>query len=409
MSKNKKRIAIIGAGFTGLISAYFYKIKGYKVDIFETSKNIGGITDDIFFDNQNFFSGCHQLISSDWLKKINKKNELKLKTFKVHYGNYTEEKKSLNFDWTYPVPTFDKGFVVKKITSKINSLDNRLDVYPKSISSFLKKWINQKDKTINLKNLDHKSANGFALTKIAIKKNLKEIVKLKKKNKSFNELYAIKNFLNNKNQQQCLIPKNGYTDFFKTLRELLIKNRIKFFLRSPVKPVWIKNKLYIVLRGKKMDYNKILWTGNPVSLIKNFGYQKLDSKYTNVKITCGSLKNKINNCFFIQVYSLETSISRIYIYKIKNEVKFTIENYYNSKEEDIILKTKEILSKFRINFDIKDNSHEHQIKRYSLISIKDNMIISKFLKKTKKTNLVYYDWRIYGRDQRINSVIKNIK
>ena len=185
--------------------------------------------------------------------------------------------------------------------------------------------------------------------------------------------------------------------------------KINFFLKSPVKPVWKKNKLYLVLRGKEMNFDKILWTGNPVALIKNFSFEKLDSKFTNVKITCGSLKNKINNCFFIQVYSLETSISRIYIYKINNETKFTIESYYNDKDENIIPKVKKILSKFRIEFDIKDNFYEHKIKRYSLISLKDNKIISQFLKQTKKTNLVYYDWRIYGRDQRINSIIKNIK
>lgn len=158
-----------------------------------------------------------------------------------------------------------------------------------------------------------------------------------------------------------------------------------------------------------MSFDKILWTGNPVALIKNYGFERLDSKYVNVNITCGTLKNKINNCFFIQVYSLETSISRIYIYKINNETKFTIENYYNGRDENIIVEAKKILSKFRIKFDIKENFFCHQMKRYSLISLKDNKVISQFLKKTKKTNLVYYDWRIYGRDQKINSIIKNIK
>ena len=151
-----------------------------------------------------------------------------------------------------------------------------------------------------------------------------------------------------------------------------------------------------------------MWTGNPVALIKNYGFEKLDSKHTNVKITCGTLKNEINNCFYIQVYSLETSISRIYIYKIKGETKFTIENFDNHQSENIILTTKKILNNFKIKFDVKEHTYEHKSKRFSLISVKDNSIINKFLKKIKKTNLVYYDWRIYGRDQRINSLINNI-
>ena len=91
MLKNKKRIAIIGAGFTGLISAYFYKLKGYEVNIFETAKNIGGITDDLFLIIKTFL--VVSSINLEQLKKKIKKNQLKLKTYKVHYGNYTEEKK----------------------------------------------------------------------------------------------------------------------------------------------------------------------------------------------------------------------------------------------------------------------------------------------------------------------------
>ena len=40
--------------------------------------------------------------------------------------------------------------------------------------------------------------------------------------------------------------------------------------------MWKKNKLYLVLRGKEMNFDKILWTGNPVALIKNFSFEKLD-------------------------------------------------------------------------------------------------------------------------------------
>ena len=40
--KNKK-IAILGAGVTGLTAAYYLSKKGYNVTIFEKSEEVGGI------------------------------------------------------------------------------------------------------------------------------------------------------------------------------------------------------------------------------------------------------------------------------------------------------------------------------------------------------------------------------
>lgn len=43
MSKEQKRVAIVGAGFTGLTTAYELSKKGYRVDIYESTGNIGGL------------------------------------------------------------------------------------------------------------------------------------------------------------------------------------------------------------------------------------------------------------------------------------------------------------------------------------------------------------------------------
>ena len=93
-NKVKKKIAIVGAGFTGLVSAYFYSKKGYNVSIFDTSNTAGGIAKDFEIESEKYFSGCHQLLPSNWLEEINFKNQLKLDKYKVHYANYTEIKKN---------------------------------------------------------------------------------------------------------------------------------------------------------------------------------------------------------------------------------------------------------------------------------------------------------------------------
>ena len=38
-----KKVVIIGAGFTGLVTGYYLSKNGIKVDIYEKSSDIGGI------------------------------------------------------------------------------------------------------------------------------------------------------------------------------------------------------------------------------------------------------------------------------------------------------------------------------------------------------------------------------
>ena len=47
---SKKKIAIIGGGFTGLYSAFIASDAGYQVELYETSKYPGGISKDLLHD-----------------------------------------------------------------------------------------------------------------------------------------------------------------------------------------------------------------------------------------------------------------------------------------------------------------------------------------------------------------------
>ena len=147
-----------------------------------------------------------------------------------------------------------------------------------------------------------------------------------------------------------------------------------------------------------------MWTGNPVALIKNYGFPKLDSINIDTRIYCGNLSSKISDCFYIQVFSKKSKITRIYIYKINNTTKFTIETFDNLKKEDVIKSTTKILKKFKFKFKPASKIYTKKIKRFFLVSLNDHQLISEFLKKTKNTNLLTFDWRIYGREERIDKI-----
>ena len=66
----KKKIAIIGAGPAGITAAYELVKAGYKVEVFEASPQVGGLSKTLDLWNQKIDLGPHRFFSDD--TKINK-------------------------------------------------------------------------------------------------------------------------------------------------------------------------------------------------------------------------------------------------------------------------------------------------------------------------------------------------
>ena len=67
-----KKIAIIGAGITGIYSSIILYEKGHNVSVYETNDTAGGILGDIVFEGENYFKTCQLLnANSKWFKKLN--------------------------------------------------------------------------------------------------------------------------------------------------------------------------------------------------------------------------------------------------------------------------------------------------------------------------------------------------
>ena len=60
---NKKKISIIGGGFSGCISAFLLSKLGHKVTLFEKGDKLGGTSTDILNDEEFFFQWSSLLLS----------------------------------------------------------------------------------------------------------------------------------------------------------------------------------------------------------------------------------------------------------------------------------------------------------------------------------------------------------
>ena len=76
----KKKIAIVGAGITGIVIAKILSSKNFKIDLFEKNSQIGGVMRDYEVENNSFFIGPQFLdYSADWVKLFFNNIELKKK------------------------------------------------------------------------------------------------------------------------------------------------------------------------------------------------------------------------------------------------------------------------------------------------------------------------------------------
>ena len=408
---NKKKIVIVGGGIVGFISANYLLNLGLKdISIYETSKNFGGILKDQIIDNEFYFTSCQYLNpDQNWYKII--PNNIRSKSiyeFNHNYYSFTEMENMKNFEENFAGPVFTQKPSLKKKNIYSNFYE-RLKIYPKEISSFIIKWLSAE--LGNLKLLTSNSSYGLSLRRFYFKE-YKNAVLNNKKLDYIDETHGIKRKDLKLKKLKGSLPNKGYNSFFENYKKYLAKLGVKFYNSSPVKIEIKQNKLSLSSLAKKIEFDHLLWTGNPTSLIKQAINKQLESKHVKSINIFFKLNLKINNTFYIQVFSLKTKINRIFFYPSNKICKITVECFdhdFNIKEikKYIIVFLKNL--KFKIT-DLECLYVGHVIqKNYTILSKRDESHLKLLKKKNKELHILDCGWELYGRDLKLNTVFDSIK
>ncbi len=401
MKKNKKKIVIVGSGITGLSAALYAINKKLDVEIFDTKPDAGGILKDTNVEDKNYITGCQYLMkNSFWYKFSPKEITKELRETKINYMSYCDIFNNKNkILRNYPDLFFENK--VKLKTNKVNfkSLFGRCSHYPSEISAPLLKWLKRFD--INSKILvSDSNRNGLMFSRIFLQKN-NEIKNLKKKNKVVDDLYGIPR--KKSESLKGLLPLNGYDFFFRKFINYLENKNVKFNFQTPVVPIWKNNKVSIKFKGKIVESDYVLWTGNPVPLIKNFNSKFLDSTYFKVRVLTFKVDGNFKNDFYIQVYSKKNNILRLFFYS-KNDGNYCSLECFdeNYSTKNICNNANKIVQLFKKNLFIKNNVLSDTLqKRFSLLTIKDNKILKNFKKEVKNSNLIPSPWEFYSSQKKL--------
>ena len=410
----RKKIIIVGGGITGCMAALSASDMGLDVEIYEKNNNLGGILQDISFKKDKYYRNCQYLNPHEsWYKSFIQKK------FKIK--NFNHIKFSINNFFNKEI--FSKGIAGLAVNRSINlkdinfvlsskkTMQERVKAYPKLISNKINFWLKKNNHSIS--NLSSMSCDGLGLKRIFSLKNYDKVKKIKQSESSYDDLVGLPDKYLKSQKVLAALPDKGYNFFFKQMESELKKKNVKIYLNSIVKPIWRKNQLGLKYESKNVKNDLIFWSGNPTGLIKNYGMPLLDSDYITSKNFYSKLSGSIKNNFYIQIYDLNHPVTRIFVYKLNNVVKTTIETMSQKLDSANIIKyCNRIFKKFftENNLKILDNLKNFEIKKkYVLVTNKDYQIIKEFNKKTEDTNLVQGNWLIYSRDDKINFFIKKLK
>ena len=121
---------------------------------------------------------------------------------------------------------------------------------------------------IDINKLSGKSATPFAVGRI-FRGDIKRIKLLKEKSKTLDDLLGLKRDEMNLGNINASLPNNGFDEFFLKFNSILLQNKVKISLGTIAKPIWDHKTLKLLVKGKEIKPDKIIWTGNPTGLIKS--------------------------------------------------------------------------------------------------------------------------------------------
>ena len=123
---------------------------------------------------------------------------------------------------------------------------------------------------------------------------------------------------------------------------IYLKNlKIKSILNSIQKLIpWDNNKLKLKSKNSNINFDSVIWTGNPTPLINSYSKQKMKSVVILLKQLNLDLNYSDKKFYYTQVFSLKSPYIG-FIYIIKNKPKISIEMI------DANIENKKLLIKFK--------------------------------------------------------------
>ncbi|HVS78665.1 MAG TPA: FAD-dependent oxidoreductase [Candidatus Saccharimonadales bacterium] len=271
-SKEVKKIAIIGAGPAGITAAYTLAKNGVKVDLYEASPFVGGMARSIELWGQTVDIGPHRFFSSDprvngvWLEVIGRDYEMVNRLTRLIFRNKF---------YYYPVRAGDalKNLgVVEAARCIFSYAAQRTGLSKPDSKGTFEEWVTTRfGKRLYQHFFKTYSEKlwGIPCTQLDADFAAQRIKKLSMYEAIKSALFGGGGEKHKTLVDQFAYPKKGTGEVYERMRDHILKNGGKIYMKTPVKAVVNKGKEVSGIElesGKVRDYDQVI-SSMPITLL----------------------------------------------------------------------------------------------------------------------------------------------
>ena len=392
-------LTIVGGGSTGLITLSVLLEKGFNCKVYEATDRVGGILRDVSLQNSFYFSGCQYLnTNNDWFSSLPNQDLLR---FNQNFASFTDLFGLDSISREFSGPVYDGHIPPLDIDVNLqNSAYDKIVGYPSLVKEGLLNWLMMLG--INPRNFHTSSLKPLGVSRIQFRVHEEKVESLRSKNPSLSEYFGIP-FANHGLEVPAVIPRFGFSRYFDDHFDVVYRESI-----TKLAPVQIKYQSgSFILKSNKapeIESRKILWSGNPNPIFRSLGMDALDSFNFKCQLICGEVKHWSQEPFYVQVFSKNSKVLRIFLYEMNGISRFTIEKVYGAESiEDTCKFAEEILFKLGLEVGLEPRGIWTQ-NRFNLLTINDNESLAELDHILQDTNLLSGAWGSYNRDSKISKI-----
>ena len=182
------------------------------------------------------------------------------------------------------------------------------------------------------------------------------------------------------------MPLNGFNKYFDYLEKNL---SINLNMKKIVKPFRLGNKVYIKNKDYEECPNLLVWTANPTPLFKELFNVRLDSMRHYAETLTGYIDRKVEIPFYIQVFSSQTSILRIYVYNINGKGCFSIEKAFDKISDKLVMENAQSIINNFFSYKFLKIISKVRSTRYFVYSVNDFKLINYYQDNSDIDNLIF--------------------
>lgn len=410
----RPKILIVGAGFTGCVTALNYARAGYPVILWEAAPHIGGIVRDLEFDGDWFFAGCHYLDLMDKADGILPWSIVeKLQKFDHIYGSLSVANNTDCVNRSLAGPVLPTSTVIESVMQfdeekarDAASINDRLELHEHDVADFLKACAGRSG--LDLNSISASSAVALGVKQIGVPADGElELLETRKRVGGGYSYFAVSHSARGVPQAESYYPPRGYNKVLKHIQQELVDNGVDLKLGSPFTPRRLRE-----LIDQQQDTHPVktvlVWCANPTVLMHHYGLP-LESVSVKICLVAGEIvldARKVCSPVYFQIFDPNSPVYRIYVYPDGHRVKFTAECYGATPKTDIIQLLEVTLAKFDMAGKVTVVGSK-VVNAYSVVSVKDRLTMQRF-EEIKMPWIVSGGWEEYARMDKIQKVFDQI-